>query len=45
MPLVAEVHCRSIGERVGTELRWSPTADETEVANCGKRRTAARTSK
>lgn len=32
MPPAAEVHCRYITEWVGTKLRWSLTADETEVA-------------
>ncbi|MEU5677024.1 HNH endonuclease family protein [Streptomyces rochei] len=32
MPPAAEAHCRYIAEWVGTKLRWSLTADETEVA-------------
>lgn len=32
MPPAAEVHCRYIAEWVATKLRWSLTADETEVA-------------
>ncbi|MDT0616585.1 HNH endonuclease, partial [Streptomyces sp. DSM 40712] len=27
-----EVHCRYVAEWVGTKLRWSLAADETEVA-------------
>ncbi|CAC36553.1 HNH endonuclease family protein [Streptomyces sp. NRRL_B-16638] len=32
MPPAAAAHCRYIAEWVGTKLRWSLTADETEVA-------------
>ncbi|MFI7396556.1 HNH endonuclease family protein [Streptomyces tendae] len=32
MPPAAEAHCRYIAEWVGTKLRWSLTADETEAA-------------
>ncbi|MCM2518263.1 HNH endonuclease family protein [Streptomyces griseoincarnatus] len=32
LPLAAEVHCRYAAEWVGTKLRWSLAADETEVA-------------
>ncbi|MDN3249761.1 HNH endonuclease family protein [Streptomyces sp. ZSW22] len=32
LPPAAEVHCRYVAEWVATKLRWSLTADETEVA-------------
>jgi Domain of unknown function (DUF1994). len=32
LPPAAGVHCRYVAEWVGTKLRWSLTADETEVA-------------
>ncbi|MGA5285214.1 HNH endonuclease family protein [Streptomyces griseoincarnatus] len=32
LPSAAEVHCRYAAEWVGTKLRWSLAADETEVA-------------
>ncbi|MGW7282631.1 HNH endonuclease family protein [Streptomyces sp. NPDC054844] len=32
MPPAAEAHCRYVAEWVGTKLRWSLTADETELA-------------
>ncbi|MGC5236811.1 HNH endonuclease family protein [Streptomyces albogriseolus] len=32
LPPAAEVHCRYAAEWVGTKLRWSLAADETEVA-------------
>ncbi|WP_121751233.1 HNH endonuclease family protein [Streptomyces sp. E2N166] len=32
LPPAADVHCRYIAEWVGTKLRWSLTADETELA-------------
>ncbi|CAM5319459.1 HNH endonuclease OS=Streptomyces tendae OX=1932 GN=GUR47_38225 PE=4 SV=1 [Streptomyces tendae] len=32
MPPAAAAHCRYIAEWIGTKLRWSLTADETEVA-------------
>ncbi len=32
MPPAAEGHCRYIAEWTATKLRWSLTADETEVA-------------
>ncbi len=30
--VLAEVHCRYAAEWVGTKLRWSLAADESEVA-------------
>ncbi|MFJ3213556.1 HNH endonuclease family protein [Streptomyces flaveolus] len=32
LPPAAEAHCRYVAEWVGTKLRWSLSADETEVA-------------
>jgi hypothetical protein len=32
LPPAAEVHCRYVAEWVGTKLRWSLAADDTEVA-------------
>ncbi|MDT0614391.1 HNH endonuclease family protein, partial [Streptomyces lancefieldiae] len=32
LPPAVEVHCRYVAEWVGTKLRWSLAADETEVA-------------
>lgn len=32
LPPATEVHCRYVAEWVGTKLRWSLAADETEVA-------------